>query len=407
MLMQKCLSIALAIPLLAVVLVQQLTAQEKPSEDLTKWTDKQLRQAIESSQLGSEVEAQLSEVVRRGGDDWKKLLKDKNAAFTEGKAFPNELEQRRFWPRCDLDLLTAMRRLNGQPDPLQVLIIGKHQRSYSLHNQLDFNAVVVNLDTEKATIHGLTNGGNYRSGRLERWRFEIRNENGDLLPCIEQFGLMGGGISTFQNLAYGESWQVNLPLRNYVQLSKPGKYKLRLHYHNHSEIARNETIAGLLTAHSDEIELEITPIRVSATDQERAEARQWIAKLPEEGPVKILMGGVIASPKQLPPDSPAGRLQRMHKDAIPDLIDAALDGELTPGKRAWVLALLTGITGHNNPCDEFFSGGSILGAYEYSSAHSRRSGSGKIDPIKQKAFAEQWRVWKTDGYFTMEKPTGE
>jgi hypothetical protein len=97
----------------------------------------------------------------------------------------------------------------------------------------------------------------------------------------------------------------------------------------------------------------------------------------------------------------------MYTKAIPDLIDAALDPDLTPGKRAWVLALLTGITGHNNPCDGFFSGPQILGAYELVSGESRETGRGRIDPEQQTAFAEKWRAWKTDGCFIIEKPDGQ
>lgn len=382
-------------------------ADGKAREDLTKWTDTELHKAIESSRPGSEDERQLSEVVRRGGDDWKKLLLDRNRAFSELLEHPDAAAERRRWDLCNLNLLTALRRVEGKPDPLRVLVAGKRKLTRSLHHKLEFSALVVNLDIEKKTLHGLTRGGNDRSGRLERWRFEIRDEKGEALPCIQQFGFMGGGIFSMQDLESDESWQTELLLRKYVLVSKPGKYKMRPHYHNNAVIARSESIDGLITAQSDEIELEVTPINVSVTEKEREQARKWIARLPEEGPVKILMDGVIESPKHLDPTSPPGELQRMYTDAIPDLIDAALDPDLTPGKRAWVLGLLTGITGHNNPCDGLFDGAEILGDYEYESSGASGSGGGKISPTKQKGFAEKWRVWKTDRYFKIEKPAGE
>jgi hypothetical protein len=393
-------ALALGIAIATVPHGSQLAAE---TVDLSKWDNRKLQESIESKTPGSEDERQLAEAARRGGEAWKKVLVERHKAYLALREKPAEKDDFRRCFSCDLNLLTALRRIEKKPDPLRVLITGKHKRSHSLRDRLEFSAVVINQDADKAIIHSLTKGGNDRSGRLERWRFEIRDEKGEMLPFIDHFAFGGGGISTTQDLEFGESWEVKLPLRNYVLIDKPGKYKLRLQYHDRAEIAESKNIEDLFTAQSEDIELEIDPIVVHVTEAERKQAREWIAKLPEEGPVKILMDGVVESPKDLPPDSPPGHLQRMYTDAIPDLIDAALDPDITPGKRAWVLGLLTGITGHNNPCGGFLGGADILGSYEYRSMGARGSGTGNVDPKKQKAFAEKWRPWKTDEYFKIVK----
>jgi hypothetical protein len=46
----------------------------------------------------------------------------------------------------------------------------------------------------------------------------------------------------------------------------------------------------------------------------------------------------------------------------------------------------------------------VADSYEYSSeAGSGSFRGGKINPEKQRAFAEKWRVWKTDGYYALKK----
>ena len=140
----------------------------------------------------------------------------------------------------------------------------------------------------------------------------------------------------------------------------------------------------------------------------------------------MAIGGIVECKDFLDPDSPAGRLQRMYNLALPDLIDGAPDPSLKPGQRAWVLGLLFAITGHNDPRgvpDDLSAGRELLGSYEYTGGwgmgstrlwvadsyeYSSEAGSGsfrggKINPEKQRAFAEKWRVWKTNGYYTLQK----
>ena len=135
-----------------------------------------------------------------------------------------------------------------------------------------------------------------------------------------------------------------------------------------------------------------------------AKSEKWISELPEAGPVKMAIG-IIESEKLLDPKSPPGRLQQMYTKAIPDLIDAALDSNLKPGQRAWVLGMLFAITGHNDPRGSLgLDGSEVIGSYVAEDADGGRSScnGGEIDLTKQRAFANKWRVWKTDHYYTIE-----
>ena len=126
----------------------------------------------------------------------------------------------------NLHLLTALRRVQKKPDPLRILVAGKLKRGYSLQEKPRFTLLLTNLDEEKQPVTGFTVGGDYRTGRLARWRFEVRDEKGRLLPIIGPGLLMGGGLGHWETLEYGESWKAELPLESYVHISAPGKYTL-------------------------------------------------------------------------------------------------------------------------------------------------------------------------------------
>ena len=88
-------------------------------------------------------------------------------------------------------MFTALRRLQNKPDPLRILVAGKLKESYSLDQKPRFTLLITNLDEDKRTVTGFTRGGNDRSGRLARWRLEVRDQKGRMLPNRTPFGFMG------------------------------------------------------------------------------------------------------------------------------------------------------------------------------------------------------------------------
>jgi len=100
-------------------------------------------------------------------------------------------------------------------------------------------------------------------------------------------------------------------------------------------------------------------------------------------------------------DTAAAKLYALGASAIPFLIDAALDKKSSPRKRAWVLGMLFGITGHNDPrqWNGFLGNPFIIGQHEYKTSVVGGISGGMIDVKQQRKFAEQWRVWKNRGYY--------
>ena len=101
---------------------------------------------------------------------------------------------------------------------------------------------------------------------------------------------MGGGFSTDGNLAYGESWATTLELPQFVDIDIPGEYVVEILYHDQIPIADCDDIDGLIVSKSAPFRLSVQPITIKRSDKRHQEIAGWIAKLPNEGPVKVVDG---------------------------------------------------------------------------------------------------------------------
>ena len=114
-------------------------------------------------------------IVRRGGRTWEAFLKTKLEALNKSqrtygeKQVPNLPGTGRLY---NLELVTALRRVQKKPDPLVVLldVQGPLEANPLLLPRLKVS--IKNVDCEKAGV-GFTNGGDYRSGRQDRWRVVV------------------------------------------------------------------------------------------------------------------------------------------------------------------------------------------------------------------------------------------
>ena len=374
-----------------------------------------LGEAIRYGQ-GERMELFFTELIRRGGNDWRDYLvrcwqaeQQAHAELTKQKEYSSPLR--------NVEWLTAIRRLEGKPDPLRILAAGKRTRSCNLGYLPKFLVLLTNLDSDKQEVV-FTEGGNYRSGRQTRWRFEVTDAAGNLLPCRPPaVHLVFGGMYTIGTLRYGESWATHLDMNKFAVVTSLGEYTVRIRYHDNMTIASREDVTGLITSTSLPIKVVVEPITVQITKREIAAMEAAIAQLPTKGRVKLL-GGTYCDQVHdfIKSDSPAGRLLQMGWKAVPGLIDAALDEELNPTRRAWVLGLLASLTNHNNPRDE----AGVLGPYRFrdsgwsiwGGAPGAMSGglgvgmdsvdSRPIDVRKQRAFAKRWAVWKEKQYVRVE-----
>ena len=400
-----------------------------------KLSDDQLRQALNDPDSAWPHEGKrdrlLTEVIRRGGEHWERELRDWILALQErldarrakttqrlspsGKeaATPEGPQAKRpdlapgtlpAPPGC-VELMTAIRRLQKKPDPLQVLALGKRSVWCKFDSLPQFQVLLINLDADRQPV-AIQAGGDYRSGRQARWRIVVRDAKGRELPEKPAPDGTGGGFTGYQTLEYGESWTTHLNTTDYLEIDRPGDYRVEILYHDRITIADRDKIEGLIVCKSPLMSLHVEPVDIELGTQERRAMRRWIANLPTKGPVKLLSGSYAESVHNyIPPDSSCGRLLAAGWKAVPDLIDAALDPELHPVRRAQVLALLTSITCCNDPRQEF----GVLGSYECRASGWREIGgqalsrseqsvsAGEVDAKAALKFAQRWRGWKDNG----------
>ena len=110
---------------LSVVFPSALATEPATSQEIQKLSDEELRAALgKSTPVTLETllvpENRLAEVVRRGGKQWERDLRSLiDAQEAEYKRKDYSL------PPRHVSLLTALRRIQGKPDPIQVLVVGK------------------------------------------------------------------------------------------------------------------------------------------------------------------------------------------------------------------------------------------------------------------------------------------
>lgn len=345
---------------------------EPPAEILARlrqWPDERLRQCLDELLSRSdfrrqtEYEACLTEIVRRGGNQWASILRERLDALNERRfdlyGDPTDVAPGSYF---NLELLTALRRVQKQPDPLRIDIELANQEIRATPLSLPMLYVHIrNVDVEKQDV-GFAFGGDYRSGRQARWRLSVVDAEGRTVPRRAQGGILtGGGLYQTGVLSHGESWETAIDARRFIAAPLPGRYTLQVLYHNTRTIADQKDLSGLIVCESAELPLVVDPTVIELAEAERRAAAKWIAEINAREKLKVVAGtyGEWAY-DFLPPESPQGKLLDMGLKSAPSLIDALRDDALRPEKRAWILSLLFSITGEHDP-----RAGSILGTYEY------------------------------------------
>ncbi len=325
-----------------------------------KLSDDELKQALDDILKPKEIrrdpnyEQYLGEVIRRGGKQWESFLAEK----LEFLKSDGDLNKYTFF---SLELLTALRRIKKQPDPLHIFI--QEPKSFSgLALQLpELKVRIENVDIEK-TKAGLTFGGNYRSGRQARWRILLQDEKGNALPIKDSIGSgTGGGMYQEGILEYGKSWETSLSVQSFIEKPPPGKYKLTVLYHNTIAIADRGNIDDLIVYKSDSIPFTIKPITITCSKKDQKLIIKLVSEIDDKKSLKMVVGTYDEWAYELiAPDSPEGKLLSMGIKATPTIIHLLHDKTLSNEKRAWLFAILFSLTGENDP--RRFS---ALGSYEY------------------------------------------
>ena len=337
--------------------------KELPDEKLEQAFDKILDLPDFRSRSG--YEPCLSEIVRRGGARWQQFLKDKFDALMKKEFKPFEGDPDfgdviEIGELYNLELLTALRRVNEQSDPLQISIVEPKKLSgigsALPHLQVKFT----NQDIDKFNV-GYTNGGDYRGGRQERWRIVVEDEQGSVIAARARFHFMGGGVYHEGVLQHGEFWETSLAVRSFIEVPPPGEYKLTVYYHNTKTIAGEPDVDGLIVSKSNTVPFTVERLTIEQSKADQDAVRALVAQLDDKKKLKVMAGTYGRSAHEfIPPDTPEGKLLSMKLEAVPTLIESLHEESMTPAKRAWLLGILFSLTSENDP-----RRGDALGSYEY------------------------------------------
>ncbi len=338
----------------------------------------------------------LIEIVRRGGDVWRDRLRANLDQLEKWRESVATDAGTRSWDAHDLEILTALRRVEGKPDPVRMEVAAPEPCVYP-----DLSTVSLRIVNHDDLAVTMTRGGDYRSGREGRYGVEARDAKGQLLPGIEWSSGFGGGMFARERKASGEGLGTKLPLSRYVAQLDPGEYRVRIHYSDWAHIADPDAFLGAVTVTSEAFTIRVLPRVIETTHDEQARLAALAEELPAKGPVQVLEGryGPWAH-TFVPPDSAAGRLLDAGWTALPALAKFASRSDADPLRRAWAFAVLHGITGRLAPTrtnvigdfethSESFSG-LTGGGFSRSSSSVTTAGRPTIDSAAQADMATAW-----------------
>jgi hypothetical protein len=317
----------------------------------------------------------------------------------------------------DLELLTAVRRLEDRPDPLAIAVAHPEDLKAGTRNLPMLDVAIENVDPEERSVQ-FQFGGDNRSGRHDRWRIQVWDSRGRLLPEIPRWSSIGGGRSETRPLAFGEKWKARLRMGSYVNVRAPGKYKVQVLYHNAASIADisdPKILDGLILSQSEPFELNIEhgpkiPIHLEAGSTEKT--RDLVKSLDERQKVLILLDDYDEEAHDfIDPKSPQGQLLAMKWQAVPGLLESLEDETLSFRKRAWIFALLISIT-RERDLDPMTRHG-VLPAYAYRGSLERywvtsdsglsgtlggngSSSGGRENPDEQLRLTREWLQFRQD-----------
>jgi len=388
---------------------------------------KRLDSLSEEREAESDVEVVLVELTRRGGKEVEKLLveqlqkrrKRRFAAEKRLKTLKTGKDDDAISQQYTLILnlsknlhfLTALRRVQKKPDPLVIEVKDTVKLNATTRRLPMVSVALRSADIEKTPVW-IREGGNNRSGRQARWRFEVRDSTGKLLPTREIVSFIGGGLSTQGFLRFGERWKTVLNMNRFVRIPNPGKYTVRLHYHNTAtivDVPTTQDLKNYIVSSSKSFKLNVTkhPKRViQLRSGSRRNAEALLRQLNAAKRVKIVGGKYDKSFHSfVPPKSAPGQLLQMKWQAVPVLLEKLVHKNTSLRKRAWILSLLYSISGEDDLDPTTFREGNVLPDYilKYSTGGQTKIG-GSISRKHQMAFINRWVKFRKEYLEIKEAP---
>ena len=308
----------------------------------------------------------------------------------------------------DLALLTALRRIQGKPDPLAIQVVGLPELECTFPQAPTIPLRLRNIDVD-GELFQFTFGWRYGGVNLLpgyapiQFAVEVLDASGTFIPAIP-VEPMDGNFS-LDHSAFEKDIELTyeLPLELYLQWPAPGEYQMRVLYHDEDAIGMKADCRGWMASSSSWVVVHVKSKRIRVDRAEHCVLADRIAEIDLSQPVLLVRGhwdSDLAFDRA--PDSPQDRLFHAGWKAVPALLEALESKDLEPKRRAWVLGLLWNITGVLNPAHE-----GALGAFHWSAAwpgttykggkpiYMEASGStddADLQPEKQHELTQRWLV---------------
>jgi len=193
------------------------------------------------------VDTCLTEMVRRRGAHWQDFVASELARERAKRTGP--------WIE-DLELLTALRRIQGKPDPLAIQLVGVPELECSVRRAPTIALRMLNVDVDGDVFQFKFGqripGEPPQCRRLPadaelQFAVEVRDASGTAVPMIPMEPMNGSALD-LAAFEQGVEVAVELPLDRYVKWPSAGEFQVRVLYHNQCYIAGQTNCAGWITS---------------------------------------------------------------------------------------------------------------------------------------------------------------
>ncbi len=260
----------------------------------------------------------------------------------------------------NVELVTALRRIQKKRDPLQVFVISPIPASSTFPELPEFEIFIRNVDVEHQKMDL---GSREHEGS---WAIEVRNARGGFPPRrlfvrtnmdTTLSLVLGGGQILWRSgdeidadYRSGISRDFDLRLNGRYGNLAPGKYLIEFLYHNRLYLYEGESPATRIVTRSQSISLVVQAKQIVVTHSERQRIKALLGAWSDEEPRRIIVGkyGEWAH-EFIPPNSELGQLLPLGWKSVPDVIAMLGEKDVTAEKRAQLLALLYLVTGEYDP----------------------------------------------------------
>ncbi len=207
------------------------------------------------------IEKCCSEILKRSESeesqlDWESCLAAQIKIMSESK-YPSDGQDPEHGMPGEyflLKIVTTLRRVQGESDPIQLTIKGLDEYEWSSEALPEFQVEINNVDSQYKSF-GIFETRPSERPWPSRWKLLVMNEAGDSLETkpVEGAGQMVRPIL----ISAGGGFSSSLKIADYIEALDAGKYSLRVQFHNTYPLGSIDASEDLIIHQSELVEFEI------------------------------------------------------------------------------------------------------------------------------------------------------